>query len=180
MYCLGIEPPSGDMWSIYNYSTPAEVTFERITERGDEHTVIAGARAVIWDFKTPRPQILKKALEESLQQFRASRYDEFNYAIDKLERYGLPCVGYRFTATDRGVPYDRGTPYLIHGAVTFCPHPKCDLFFELSFSQRHLEKWPPLPLENELKSFLEELELRDQGVLYIMEYTSRVQRNMSK
>ncbi len=160
MFGLRIKPPKGDLWQVARESNPSEVTFARSTERGSEHTIRAfAATFFLSDLNTPDSQWLSKAVRWSLDQFKVSRYDNLDFIIHDLQKYGATCRQYSFKVIDRGVPYAPGKTFYLHGVVTFCVHPSSPFLIELSYSQRHLKRWQPIPLEAELKPFLAELEM---------------------
>jgi len=150
---VSIHPPEGEMWKMTSRDAK-QVTFMRKTEKGREHSVTAFAMLL------PRPKavtdgksLLKYALQATMEGYRDKRYTlrDSNAWLETGKNGERAVV--KFSAEDRGVPWNPGEIYIMSGEDAYFLHPNGKTLLLLAESQRFPAGATTLDLGPELAPF---------------------------
>jgi ankyrin repeat protein len=155
---FAVAPPTGERWQVKR-TTHQSAYFERSTERGGNHTVVAWATIIRGTQTVGSPkEFLRQTMTRHIKEFKVStRYSNPHLDVTDTRKFGLSCRECSFTVKDHGVPYAPRKTFVLEGWILDCLHPKSPvpLILMLSASQRYLQGLQPLGLDTELETFRE-------------------------
>jgi hypothetical protein len=155
---FSVASPAGKVWRVMR-ATQKVVVFHRPSGRGNKHTIVAWVQVVKGTHAAGDPkEFLRQTIARQVKELKESpRYSNPHVDVTDMRKYGLSCRRSSFTVEDRGVPYAPGKTFILKGWALGCLHPKSPvpLVLVLTASQRYLQGLHPLPLDTELETFLE-------------------------
>lgn len=137
---FSVTAPAREHWWVERKTTRTKVQFDRNTERGRDHTVIAWAESFRWPHAK---ETLEEAVRKDLEAYRRglqdpSRYSDLRFEVTNRRVQGMSCIQASFAVHDRGVPYAPGERFTMRGWDIYCLNLESStpMVLKLALSQR--------------------------------------------